>query len=227
MRFLLSVPVGLLLAFVLPGAALVAALFPRRGLSRLERAVLCVALSLAVLVLGGLALHAAGVRLSTVSWLALTGGVTLLAALVAYLRRVDWAPFPRVAVRPLAPLALAAALLGGAAWLSLATAQRQTAATPVTALSIVDVSGADTAGDTRSLTLEVTNQEAVAASYALTVTGTKGYAVTLQLTVSRAAPWRRSLTVPLTDQVTASLYRAGDTSPYRTVHLHDGSVVQQ
>jgi Protein of unknown function (DUF1616) len=88
---LLSVPVlsvvaGLALAFVLPGYALTLALFTGRQLARLERIVLTPALSLAVLVIGGLLLYVARIQLTMPAWALLAGGVTVAAAAVTYVR---------------------------------------------------------------------------------------------------------------------------------------------
>ena len=77
---------GLLLTLVLPGAALTRAMFPQRHLSGVERLVLALALSLATVALGGLGLYAAGIRLAQPSWVALTAGVTVLAAVVGQFR---------------------------------------------------------------------------------------------------------------------------------------------
>lgn len=75
----LPVAGGLLLGFVLPGLALTDLLFRHRTLSAVERTVLAPALSLAVLVVSGLLLYVAGVRLDRVSWTLAAAGVTLLA----------------------------------------------------------------------------------------------------------------------------------------------------
>lgn len=77
----LAVPAGLALAFVLPGAALTALAFPGRLLSLPEQATVAAALSLAVLVLGGLAANVAGAPLTRPTWTAVTTGVVLLSAL--------------------------------------------------------------------------------------------------------------------------------------------------
>ncbi|MET8151486.1 DUF1616 domain-containing protein [Actinoplanes sp. NPDC049668] len=100
---------GLLLAFVLPGLALIGAIFPRRELSTVERIVLTPALSMGVLILSGLAIHVAGLPIDRASWSVATGGVTLVALAVAWLapRR---APEP-----PAAPAAPAHPGAGGAA----------------------------------------------------------------------------------------------------------------
>jgi hypothetical protein len=77
---------GLLLGLVLPGAALTRALFPSRGLSTTELLVLVPAMSLATLVLGGLGLDGAGIRLTRQSWCVLTATVTIVAAIAGRLR---------------------------------------------------------------------------------------------------------------------------------------------
>jgi hypothetical protein len=73
---------GLLLATVLPGLALTALLFRGRRLSAVERTVLAPALSLAVLVLGGLLIYVTGFALDRVSWTSATAGVTLVSLVV-------------------------------------------------------------------------------------------------------------------------------------------------
>ncbi len=85
---------GLLLGFVLPGAALTEALFPRRVLTRIERILLAPALSLAMLVVGGLLLYVCRAPLNRVSWTAFLAGVTVLALVVPLLprRRSSTAP---------------------------------------------------------------------------------------------------------------------------------------
>jgi hypothetical protein len=71
---------GLLLAFVLPGAALTAALFRDRvALTVVERSVLIPALSLAVLVIGGLTAWAFTVPIHRATWLGVSALVTLAA----------------------------------------------------------------------------------------------------------------------------------------------------
>lgn len=75
----LAVAGGLLLAFVLPGLALSAIIFRNRTLSPVERTVLAPALSLAVLVTGGLLLYVAGFALNRTSWTLAVAGATLLA----------------------------------------------------------------------------------------------------------------------------------------------------
>jgi hypothetical protein len=86
----LSVTGGLMLAFVLPGMALTTALFRERiSLTTVERLMLVPALSLATLVLGGLAAWGAGLPLQRATWLGISG----LATLAALATTVIW-PVP-------------------------------------------------------------------------------------------------------------------------------------
>jgi hypothetical protein len=73
---------GLLLGFVLPGTALLG-LFRRRVLSGVERTVLTPALSMGVLILAGLVIHVAGVRIDRLAWTVACAGVTLSAVVAA------------------------------------------------------------------------------------------------------------------------------------------------
>jgi hypothetical protein len=82
-----TVVAGLLLAFVLPGAALTGALFAdRRQLAPTERIMLVPALSLAALVLGGLGVWALGARLDRTTWLAVSAGITVAGLIVSVIR---------------------------------------------------------------------------------------------------------------------------------------------
>ena len=76
---------GLLLALLLPGLALTDLLM-RRTVSATERAVLGPALSLALIIVGGLAVYVAGADLNRTTWTALTVGTTIGATLIAALR---------------------------------------------------------------------------------------------------------------------------------------------
>lgn len=79
----LAVAGGLLLGFVLPGLALLGVLFRRRVLTPVERAVLTPALSMGVLIVAGLVVHAVGLRIDRLAWTVATVGVTLVAVAAA------------------------------------------------------------------------------------------------------------------------------------------------
>ncbi|BFU44361.1 hypothetical protein [Krasilnikovia sp. MM14-A1004] len=74
---------GSLLALLLPGAALTGALLRGRDSSGVERTVLTAALSLGVLILGGLLIYVTGFPLGRTSWTVATAGVTLVALVPA------------------------------------------------------------------------------------------------------------------------------------------------
>ena len=237
-----AVPAGLLLAFVLPGLALTQLIRPRAagsassarstGSARLarsavERAVLVPALSLAVLVVGGLVLYGCGVQLNRESWTALTATVTLLAAATAMVRAgrsttVEPASVPLtgraalpVNARTLVPLALILALLGGAGWLSLTSAQAPARA-GVTALGVLPDSAAVAADGTagRSAVIDVTSGEPGGTGFVIRVHSSQPVPVEFDLTLTRRGRW----SLP-PGAVTIDLYRRGDLVPYRSVSL--------
>src|SRR5438067_5670942 len=75
------------LVLVLPGYALTSALFPGRSLGVPERLVFSLSLSLAIAILGGLALNLTPWGLGTDSWAVLVASITLVACAVALIRR--------------------------------------------------------------------------------------------------------------------------------------------
>lgn len=85
-----AVPAGLLLALVLPGLALVRLLFGREPRPGVERFALVVGLSVATVVLGGVAMYAVGIRLTRVSWAGLACAVSVLASVGAGWRERVW-----------------------------------------------------------------------------------------------------------------------------------------
>jgi uncharacterized membrane protein len=78
---------GLPLALALPGYALIAAGAPGSSLGPAERLVFSVGGSIAMGVLGGLALNGTAWGLQPASWALLLGGTTLVACTIAYIRR--------------------------------------------------------------------------------------------------------------------------------------------
>lgn len=79
---------SLLLVFVLPGYALVKALFPGSQLEFAELIALTLGLSLAITALGGLILHWLPWKIETRSWTIFLGSVTFIASLIALLRQM-------------------------------------------------------------------------------------------------------------------------------------------
>ncbi|MEZ4863308.1 MAG: DUF1616 domain-containing protein [Caldilineaceae bacterium] len=78
---------GVALVLVLPGAAITAALFPRRTLDWPERLLFILVGSISVTAVGSLGLYLSGWPLSLVPWATLLGTVTAVATIAAWLRR--------------------------------------------------------------------------------------------------------------------------------------------
>jgi len=88
--FFPPIVVGILaLPFILlvPGNALISAIFPESSLSKLERFLFAIGLSLAVVILSGLALNISPWGLQTNSWLNILSVITLVASVIAIWRR--------------------------------------------------------------------------------------------------------------------------------------------
>jgi hypothetical protein len=79
-------PAGLLLAFCLPGYALVRLLFPGRSLGRAELAACALGLSLTVAILGGLLLNLAPGHLGRAAWAVFLAGLTVACCAAASIR---------------------------------------------------------------------------------------------------------------------------------------------
>ena len=75
------------LVLVLPGYALIAAMFPKQALGGAERAVFSLGLSLVIVILGGLVLNWTSFGLHASSWAVLLACITLGASAVALIRR--------------------------------------------------------------------------------------------------------------------------------------------
>jgi hypothetical protein len=83
----IRVALGLPIVLVLPGYAVLEALFPDQHLSSLERLVLVPGLSISITVLSGLVLHITPWGLQALSWILLLSGVVFFGSVVAAMRR--------------------------------------------------------------------------------------------------------------------------------------------
>jgi hypothetical protein len=231
---------GALLAFVLPGAAATGALFFTRALSTVERVVLAPALSLAVVVLGGLLVDVLGMRLTAGTWGGLTAIATVVLAGVRYLRwflatrdgrpvTVEAAPDEesgrfasadgRTAALKLGSLALVAVLLGGAFWIATRSSHNQPEA-GYTTLSIVQEDDDNPGDGMRPVTIAVECHEDGTTRYVVQVQGTQsGMLTRLTISLDPGDVWKRDLLVPNGDKVTANLFKGTGTTPYRSVFL--------
>jgi hypothetical protein len=242
-----AVPAGILLAFALPGFALTAAAFRGRELSTAERVVLTPALSLALIVVSGLVLQAAGIGLDRGSWTATTAGVTVVALVMAAspvrartgeppsAEPGTPAPEPGTDDGPdadsgprhpfglrLLPLVVVALVLGGAGWFSFDDS-RDNAARTVTAMSVVRERPAATA-QRRIVTITITGLVAADAPYTLVTTGPGGRKVESRSVNADGGTWTGDLTVSGLDRISVNLFRAGrPAAAYRTVLLGPAS----
>lgn len=225
----LAVPAGLLLAFVLPGLALTEAVMRpgRRDVGMVERIVLVPSLSLAVLVLGGLALWSAGGHLNRTSWMLLCSVTAMLAVGVAFYRAQHHTPETGPVERPrftitqerlvkdVLPLTLAVLLLGVAGVWSFADSVN-TYDVQVTSLSTDEPGPVDAEGNR---TVQVTAAGLTAAGpYRMVLTGTTGQELSKHdITPDTDGDWTGRITVPGDQRVTVNLFRGAETGAFRTL----------
>ncbi|MEU4622684.1 DUF1616 domain-containing protein [Actinoplanes sp. NPDC023801] len=229
----LSLPAGLLLAFVLPGVALNEAVFRpgRRDIGLAERAVLVPSLSLAVLVLGGLVLWSAGGHLNRASWTLVCAVTTLIATGTAYYRTLragdpDTAPqaagtAPRTftqerLIRDVLPLTLAVLLVAGAGVWSYADSV-DTYDVAVSSLSAQPPGPADPAGN-RVVQMSATGLASADGPWRIVWIGDAGAQLgTREIVPGSGGVWTGQVTVPGDERVTVNLFRGGDATAFRTL----------
>ncbi|MEU8658824.1 DUF1616 domain-containing protein [Actinoplanes philippinensis] len=225
-----SLPGGLLLAFVLPGFALNDAIFRpgRRDIGVVERAVLVPSLSLAVLVLGGLILWSAGGHLNRASWTLVCAVTTLIATGAAYYRTLRAGPAPAGGSKPppvarntqerlirdVLPLTLAVLLVAGAGVWSYADSVN-THDVPVSTLSAQPPGPVDADGN-RAVRVSATGL--AAGAWTMVLSDPAGVEVSRQdVTPDGAGDWSGQVSVPGDQRVTVSLFRGGEAAAFRTL----------
>jgi uncharacterized membrane protein len=212
----------------------------------LERVAVMTGLALAVPVLGGLLLYAAGVPLHRPGWLGLLAGVTLAADMALFARRR--AAVAGRANRPAAPSGLAAPGEPRAApgeprpaWRASRWHVAVFAVAVLVAAGAVGLAAAGTArqpqpGFTQlwlspqpqgagALSLGVTNDQGRTTSYRLVLRRDGRVIDTWNLTLGEGRTWQRSVPSTGKQVLAAGLYRLPDlTHPYRYVSVGPGSV---
>lgn len=162
------------LMLVLPGYALMSALFPKRAFGISECLVFSLSLSLIIVILGGLLLNFAPSGLRASSWAVFLSGIILGASSVALVRRrgqsgsaPGWLRVGNVGLsfRQGLLLGLAVVIVCGAVAVSIIGAERQPYA-GFTQLWIQPAGGPDTKNAVR---LGLSNMEAKAMEYTLTI----------------------------------------------------------
>jgi len=230
-RVLVAVP----FALILPGLALTFAAFPAGRLDVPERILFTLGLSLAVVTVGGLALHLTPWGLRPASWAALLGAIVCGAGGVAVAR---WRGVARARAADAAPdaaattwrpsgvqavqCALAILVLAGALTLTIWGAQGQSTV-GFTQLGII----AGGAPDAPIARLGVTNQEPATTRFRLNFAIDQRLVQTWSLTLEPGERWEEALPlaadVPPTATIEAILYR--EESPdtiYRRVQIQRG-----
>lgn len=218
------------LVLVLPGYALTCALFPKRALGITQYIVFSLALSLAILILGGLVLNWMPSGLNTRSWTVLLSGITLIASTVALIRRrgeyISASAWLRVDLglnfRQGLLLVLAAIVICGAVVVSYRGAAQQ----PFPGFTQLWILPANGASVKNTISLGVSNMELTAMEYNLTVNmDGKVVKVWPSIYLKLNEKWQATLVLPQTTQtrtarVEALLYQTiAPTKIYRHVVL--------
>jgi len=207
--------------FAAPGY-LVGQLLLSSRITGLERMVVITGLALAVPVLGGLLLYAAGVPLHRPGWLGLLAGVTLAGDAALLLRRRAsgsgrmapslWRPAWRVPRWHAA--AFAAAILVAAC--AVAVARIGATIQPQPGYTQLWLSPQHQGEHT--VRLGVTNDQGGTTSYRLVLRRNGHVSATWNITLADGGTWQRSAPVAGSGTLTADLYRLPDLShPYRYV----------
>ena len=221
------------LVFFLPGYALTALLFNRQRQGIAERVAFSLGSSLILVILSGLVLNLAPSGLSSGSWIALPGIITLMASVAALLRQRQRqgqdAATPQwtgsrysLTVGQGLLLALAALIIGSALALSISGAEQQPYP-GFTQLWMLPSGGAQAKDTVR---LGVKNMEKTTMEYRLVINmGSKAIKQWSSLDLRVGENWQTTLAVPAVGQnspvlVEALLYRLNaPTTPYRHVEL--------
>lgn len=191
----------------------------------MERIVVATGVTLAVPVLGGVALYASGVQLHRFAWVGLLAGVTLAGDGVLLIRggfgvaeqkRSTWRVWP--SVRHAATLGVAVVIAVAALGLARAGATMQHYQ------GFTELWLSPSAPNATTADLGVSNHQGIATRYRLVLLSGSQVRATWSLTLSDGQTWQR--TVPVSDghEIHADLYRLPDlTDPYRHVTIARGS----
>jgi len=185
----------------------------------LERFVVSAGLALAVPILGGLALYAAGVPLHRPGWLGLLAGVTVVADVLLLLRRwlgwappFDWRPGWHLPLRHTAIFGAAVVVAAG----GVALARIGVAIQPQAGFTQLWLS--PWGHNVHTASLGVSNDQGSLSRYRLVLLRNGHVSATWNLTLANSQTWQRAVPFTGTYALTANLYRLPDLShPYRYV----------
>ncbi len=228
-RALIALP----LVLFTPGYAIVAAAFPSGRLGRIERLLFSVGASLALTALAGLLLHWTALGLRPAAWAVALGNITLVASLIALVRRwrqPDSAPTQRIAGMTLVEgglLGLAALLVVGALVIARDGAIQQRA-TGFTQLWVLP----DSAAKEDSVRLGVSNREPGQIGYRVVATASGTIIGSWpQITLGPNEQWETTVTLPTAQPAAATvevlLYRLdAPENAYRRVLFYRESALK-
>ena len=203
---------------VLPGEALLAALFPRTarrvaGPRAVERAVWMVALGLACAALGGLVLNLLPGGIGRVSWAVWLAGVDVAAASVALARHDTGPVLPRVRLpRRQTAMITAAAVLASAAVATAAVGAARVPGPSFAELWMVR-------GDHATARLGVRSDAHRKQAYWLALSHGDGRLTWWYVTLAPGETWRTAVMAPPRRTLRATLYLGTGDRPYRQVSL--------
>jgi uncharacterized membrane protein len=221
---ILRVVVGIPMALLAPGYAVLAATWPHGALRSGERVALSMGASLALAALGGLVLYWSGLRLAQLSWTVLLSVVAALGSLVGIVRRADesdYAPLARTRRSWGAPalglFAVSGIVVFGAVGFAVLSASRPRE--QFSELWLVQPPSSAT------IQVGLRNMEVGPTRFHVQVLA--GDTVTLDeadIELATGQTWQRSLELHHgrsdTDSIRAFVYRADDPeTPYRRVEL--------
>lgn len=185
----------------------------------LERFVVSTGLALAVPILGGLALYAAGVPLHRPAWLGLVAGATAIADVLLLLSRwlgwaapFNWHPGWHLPLRHTLIFAAAVLVAGGA----VALARIGVAVQPQPGFTQLWLS--PQGHNVHTASLGVSNDQGSLTRYRLVLLRNGQVSATWNLTLADGQTWQRAVPFTGTYGLAANLYRLPDLSqPYRYV----------
>ncbi|MCU0490149.1 MAG: DUF1616 domain-containing protein [Chloroflexaceae bacterium] len=215
---LLHVLVGVPFVLLLPGYTLLAALQPQQHGLPVQRFMLSVAVSLALVVLVGLFINAVGLPVTMNSWFVVLAGVVVGAALVALARRGN-SPIPRFpAFEPLGAviIALAAVAVGMAVNMAAASDSSR----PTTNFTQLWATGSAAAG----FEIGVKNGEGTPVTYRVVLVDANGAALQSwdAVSLNHGESWQ--VQVQPAGRAEVHLFRSdAPDQRYRRVELQPGS----
>ncbi len=213
------------LALVMPGYAITCAALPDTALTRMERTVYSVALSVSIASLGGVLIQLV-IGLGAVAWVVFLSSVTILAALVAAsrsvateTRSVERTAYVSWSSRPILLICLSVAIAAASVALASSGASKQRSEAHFAGLWMLPGTARGTAPQ---VSVGVENHQGGTHTYVLAVTRRSQDLARVSIRLADGQLWRRQIPIGSKSQpVTAVL--SFDGRPLHRVHLDEAS----